>query len=110
MIVGLGDRKEVVDRPLAIEHTDLDGVPSLMFPAGVVRRRCDDAQAGAARYEFSKIVDVLDVVEDNKPVGRRRGLHTAEETADNLVLSGLVARANSELLGELDNVTLDGVG
>ena len=30
-----------------------------------------------------------------------------EQTADNLVLSGLVARANSELLGEFDQVALD---
>ena len=73
-----------------------------MFPAGVVRRRCDNTQAVAARYKSAKVIDVLNIVKDNEPVGRFGGLHTAEETADNLVLSGLVARANSELLGEFD--------
>ena len=53
------------------------------------------------------MIDVLDIVKDNEPVGRFRGLHTAEEALDNLVLSGVVARANSELLGEFDQVALD---
>ena len=56
------------------------------------------------------MINVLDIVKDNEPVGRFRGLHTAEETAYNLVLSELVARANSELLGEFDQFTLDRFG
>ena len=107
MIVGVGDREEVSDRRVAIEYSDLDAVPPLIFPTHLVRRRCDHAHAVAARHKSSKIIDVLDVVKDDEPVGRFRGLHMVEQTADNLVLSGLVARANSELLGEFDQVALD---
>lgn len=74
MIVGLRDREEVVDRLAAIEHPDLDRRPVLMFPAGVVRCRCDHAHAVAARNEPREVVDVFDVVEDDEPVGGSGGL------------------------------------
>ena len=73
-IIGVGDREEVVDRLAAIEFPDFDSVPVLMFPAGVVRRRCNNAQAVAARHKSSKMTDVLDVVEDDEPVGGIGGL------------------------------------
>ena len=38
-IVGLRDREEVVDRLAAIEYSDLDAVPPLVFPTYLVRRR-----------------------------------------------------------------------
>ena len=74
VIVGLRDREEVVDRLAAIEHPDLDRRPVLIFPAGVVRRRCDHAQAAAVRHKSSKMINVLDVVEDDEPVGGSSGL------------------------------------
>ena len=42
-IIGFGDLEEVVDRLVSIKDSDLDGVPSLMFPTCVVRCRYDDA-------------------------------------------------------------------
>lgn len=106
-IIGFGDLEEVGDRRFAIEHADLDAVPPLVFPTHLVRRRCDHAYAVAARNESRQVIDVFHVVEDDESVGRSRRLHTAEETVDNLVLSGLAARANSELLCEFDQVVLD---
>ena len=74
MIVGLHDREEEIDRLAAIEHPDLHRRPVLMFPAGVVRCRCDHAQAVAARNESRQVIDVFHVVEDDEPVGGSGGL------------------------------------
>jgi len=74
MIVGLRDREEVFDRRVAIEYSELDAVPPLVFPTHLVCRCCNDAQAVAARYEPREVVDVLDVVEDDEPVGGSGGL------------------------------------
>ena len=109
MILGLRDREEVVDRLAAIEHPDLDRRPVLMFPAGVVRRRCDHAQAVAVRHKSSKMIDVLDVVEDDEPVGGISRLQMVEATADDLVLSGLVARVDLQIHSERDQTTFDGL-
>ena len=109
MFVGLGDREEVVDRLAVIEQPDLDCRPVLMFPAGVIRRRCDHAQAVAARHKSAKVLDVLNVVEDNEPVGGIRGPQIVEAAADDLVLSGLVARVDLQFLGEFDKTALDGL-
>ena len=72
MIVGVGDREEVFDRRVAIEYSDLDAVPPLVFPTHLVRRRCDHAHAVAARNESRQVIDVFHVVEDDEPVGSRR--------------------------------------
>ena len=69
VIVGLRDREEVVDRLAAIEYSDLDAVPPLVFPTHLVRRRCDHAHAVAARNESRQVIDVFNVVEDDEHVG-----------------------------------------
>ena len=73
-IVGVGDREEVFDRRVAIEYSDLDAVPPLVFPTHLVRRRCDHAHALAARNVSYQVIDVFHVVEDDEPVGGSGGL------------------------------------
>ena len=102
MIVGLCDREEVVNRLIVIEHPDLDCIPVLLFPAGVIRRRCDNPQAVAARYKSAKVIDVLNIVKDHEPVGGIYRLHIVEAAADDLVLSRLVARVDFQFLSKLD--------
>ena len=74
VIVGLRDREEVFDRRVAIEYSDLDAVPPLVFPTHLVRRRCDHAHAVAARNKSRQVIDVFHVVEDDEPVGGSGGL------------------------------------
>ena len=106
-IIGVGDREEVFDRRVAIEHPDLDAIPPLVFPTHLVCCRCDHAHAVAARNESRQVIDVFHVVEDDEPVGGANRLQMVEATADDLVLSGQVARVNLESLGEFDQVALD---
>ena len=53
------------------------------------------------------MIDVLDVVEDDDSVRRFVRAQVVQTACDDLLLSWLVARANSELLGEFDQVALD---
>ena len=77
-----------------MKYPDLNGVPSLIIPACAICRCCNDAQFSATRHEFSKIVDILNVVENNEPVGGGRRIHTGEEPTNNGLGSGLVTRLN----------------
>ena len=55
------------------------------------------------------MIDVLDVVEDDEPVGGISRLQMVEATADDLVLSGLVARVDLQIHSERDQTTFDGL-
>ena len=107
-IIGFGDLEEVVDRLFAIKHTDLDAVPPLVFPSCLVRCRCDHAQSFATRHKYAKVVDVLDVVEDDESVRRFARPQVVQAAADDLLLCRLVARVDLQSFCEFDQSALEG--